>query len=388
MFENLQLTEQEIEGLDFSALQTLHAAEKLNNGIVQDYAKGEYPPLDSMLSFIRANKDAEPVEIDIEALSVNGTCVKDEMSEYLNTRRISSGNLKEALKTPLSFLFDYEQRFEQEDKECFQIGTFCHLAFLEPELFDRVVVAPSINLVTKDGIIELINFYQTLNGETKSIFGAEWKMQDLKERLAELKAACKYKIIKPEQKVIIDTLKFHYNTYGGGILRKLFKGAVSEVSVYGNCPETGLELKCRPDALNVAENIGVNAIISLKTTRAESIGKFIYDAAKFKYEVSEGHYQQLISHVTGRKFNATIMVILQTVPPYQPAVLWWTPDSIEVGKYKANIAKSIIKECYEKKMFPGFDAKAPAGNCGIYEFELPQWAMKEEHPTAIDDDNE
>jgi hypothetical protein len=78
------------------------------------------------------------------------------------------------------------------------------------------------------------------------------------------------------------------------------------------------------------------------------------------------------------------MFVLQTVPPYQPAVLWWSPDSLEVGKYKSEIALSVIKECFDKNHFPGFDAKAPAGNMGIYELELPTWAMKEEHPTSIE----
>lgn len=180
-------------------------------------------------------------------------------------------------------------------------------------------------------------------------------------------------------------MKQHYYTYGGGIIPKLMKGAVAEVSIYGT-DEYGQEVRIRPDAINLEENIGVNAIISVKTTRAESIGKFTYDCARLKYEVSEGFYQQVASAVTGRNFNVTIMIILQTIPPYQPAVLWWSPDSIEVGKYKANIATSIIAECREKNIYPGFDAKAPAGNYGIYEFDLPDWAMKEEYPTAIEEE--
>ncbi|UVQ23767.1 hypothetical protein NXX60_07060 [Bacteroides thetaiotaomicron] len=63
------------------------------------------------------------------------------------------------------------------------------------------------------------------------------------------------------------------------------KGAYSEVSFYGKDEETGLNVRVRPDYFNVEENIGVNAVISFKTTRADDLGKFYYDCAKLKYEL-------------------------------------------------------------------------------------------------------
>jgi hypothetical protein len=371
---------------EYQDLSTFTVGDELNIPIELDYDKSSYPALDDMLSFIRLNRDEPAAKIDLEALSVNGICVKDKIKDYLNHSGISSAALKETLKSPLAFFVYENMVFPPKEGKHFELGTFAHLAFLEPELFEKVTVAPDgISLATKDGVIRMINFYQKLNGSPLSQFGGEWKMQDLKDYLEKEKADCQYQIIEPEHKIIIDAMRQHYYTYGGGIIPKLMKGALTEVSMYG-MDEYGQEIKVRPDAVNIAENIGVNAIISVKTTRAESIGKFTYDCARLKYEVSEGFYQQVVSSITGRTFNVTIMIILQTVPPYQPAVLWWSPDSLEVGKYKANIAASIIAECREKNFYPGFDAKAPAGNCGIYEFELPDWAYKEEYPTAIEEE--
>lgn len=381
----MQLEEKELEGLDLSSLQALSEMEELTKNFKLDYDKSEYPPLERMLDFIRSNNN-EPIEITPEDLSVNGICVKDEMEVYLSTKRISSGNQKECLKSPLAFLVDFEKRFEQKNAAHFELGTFAHMAFLEPELFDRVVVAPEFSLASKDGVIGMINFYQELAGEKKSFFGADWKMQDLKDRLNEYKSNCKFQLIQPEHKIIIDTIRYHYENYGGGIIPKIMKGALTEVSMYGVDEYTGLETKIRPDALNFAENIGVNAVISFKTARADSLGKFAYDCARLKYEVAEGYYQNVASQVSGRKFNATIMIFLQTVPPYQPAVLFWSPTAIEIGKYKSTVALSIIKECREKNYYPGFDAKAPQGNNGIFEFDLPDWANKEEHPTSLEED--
>ena len=146
MFEKLELQETDIEGLSFSALQSLKAAEKLNTGIELDYRKDDYPAVDDMLSFLRENKDKEPVKISLDELSVNGVCIQDEMNTYLSTKKISSGNLKEALKTPLAFFYDFEKTFEEKDKSHFELGTFAHMAFLEPELFDKVVVAPEVKI--------------------------------------------------------------------------------------------------------------------------------------------------------------------------------------------------------------------------------------------------
>ena len=54
------------------------------------------------------------------------------------------------------------------------------------------------------------------------------------------------------------------------------KALISEVSFYGRDEETGLDVRVRPDYFNVEENIGVNAVISFKTTRADDLGKFYY----------------------------------------------------------------------------------------------------------------
>lgn len=126
---------------------------------------------------------------------------------------------------------------------------------------------------------------------------------------------------------------------------------------YGRDKETQLDVRVRPDYFNIEENIGVNAVISFKTTRADDLGKFYYDCAKLKYELSEGMYQEVMSSITGRKFNVTIMIMLQTVEPYDVAVLFWSPDDLANGKYKYHYALSIVKEIALKRN--GFPAMMP-----------------------------
>lgn len=360
------------------------------------YNPDDYPTKEEMLDFISLNCNKKPFNIDLKKLSINGLVKRDPMEMYLQSKNISSSNLKSALKTPRSFFYDYEKVFEEKEKPCFQLGTFAHMAFLEPRLFDLVKVEPKYNQASKEGVLGMIRFYDDLllkdqgyvvdaSEETPS---ERWNFSDLKDFRDNKRQKCidlGYSFISDEMNMIIKALERNYHWYGNGIIKQLLKGAYSEVSFYLKDNETGLDVRVRPDYFNVEENIGVNAVISFKTTRADDLGKFYYDCAKLKYELSEGMYQEVMSSVTGRNFNTTIMIMLQTVEPYDVAVLFWSPDDLANGKYKYRYALSIVKDCFDNKWFPGYDAKAEEGSRGIIDMQLPDWSKKMLHPVAIDD---
>lgn len=346
------------------------------------YNPEDYPTKEEMLDFIYSNSHKPPVNIDLKELSVNGLVKRDPMEMYLKSKHISSSNLKNALKTPRSFYYDYERVFEEKEKPCFQLGTFAHMAFLEPRLFELVKVEPKCNQSSKDGVIVMIKFYNELLSNDKNYVpdveeempSEKWNFSDLKDYRDYKKQKCLdlgYSFISEDMSMIIKALERNYYWYGDGIIPQLLKGAYSEVSFYGKDEETGLDVRVRPDYFNVEENIGVNAVISFKTTRADDLGKFYYDCAKLKYELSEGMYQEVMSSITGRNFNVTIMIMLQTVEPFDVAVLFWSPDDLANGKYKYHYALSIVKDCFEKKWFPGYDANAEEGARGIIDMQLP-----------------
>lgn len=349
----------------------------------------DYPEKEVMLEFIGLHCNKPPVNIDLSNLSVNGVAKRDPMDIYLNSKSISSSNLKSALKTPRSFYYDYERVFEdKEEKPHFQLGTFAHMAFTDPKLFDLVRVEPKFPQSSKEGVLKLIDFYSSLSEIKDMEFPCDkWGFNDLKD-FRDLKKQelldMGYSFIAEDMFLTVEALKKNYYWYGEGIIQQILKGAISEVSFYGVDESTGLNVRVRPDFLNIKENIGVDAIISLKTTRADDLGKFYYDCAKLKYELSEGMYQEVVSNVTGRNFNVTIMIMLQTVPPFDVAVLYWSPDDLSNGKYKYHYALSIVKDCFDNKYFPGFDAMAEIDSRGIIDMQLPEWSKKIIHPVAID----
>lgn len=379
--------------MDVFDLNNLAEGDELNPSA---YNPDDYPNKESVLDFIALNCNNPPVNIDLKSLSINGVVKRDPMEMYLQSRCISSSNLKNALKTPRSFYYDWERVFEEKEKPHFQLGTFAHMAFLEPRLFELVKVEPNCNQACKEGVLTMISFYEGLLEKEKDYArevendkpSSNWNFNALKEYRDKLRQSCfdfGYSFISEEMSMIIKALERNYYWYGGGIIPQLLKGAFSEVSFYGKDEETGLDVRVRPDYFNIEENIGVNAVISFKTTRADDLGKFYYDCAKLKYELSEGMYQEVMSSITGRNFNVTIMIMLQTVEPYDIAVLFWSPDDLANGKYKYHYALSIVKDCLNKKWFPGYDAKAEEGARGIIDMQLPEWSQKMLHPVAIDD---
>lgn len=343
----------------------------------------DYTSAQEIVNFIKSRTStvnaAEVIPQDFSSV------LHDSMEHYLSYPAISSGMCKEILKSPLHFYIKANEPLEEKSKKHFELGTFAHKAFLEPELFDKVKIEPKENLATLEGCKRLIKYYEALIMKPINPALEVMKIADLKEYLQDLRQECPYEMIEEEHFLTIQLMKRNYYRYGNGIIPALLEGAKAECSFYHTDEESGQKLKVRPDAFQVEENIGCNAIISFKTSRADSLQKFLYDCAALQYEVSEGMYQEVISAVTGRKFYTTIMVMLQTCPPYLPAVFVWQPNDIENGIYKWRTALSMISECKALNSWPGFDAMAEEGLRGLLQLNLPEWSQKLIHPVNMED---
>jgi hypothetical protein len=200
-------------------------------------------------------------------------------------------------------------------------------------------------------------------------------LEQRKSFIEALRTACGLESVNEKEYTIIKCLEMNAKTYGNGIIYKLARHAHREVSVYLDDYD-GLPLKVRPDMLQFKENIGVDAIISVKSTSSENIEKFFYDTAKYQYELSEGMYTEVVSRVTGREFRSVITIMYQTVEPWGVAVFWWKPEDIELGKHKFLQAHQTLKDTLEKGVWPGYDIYAEEGDFGVIDMALPWWAYK------------
>jgi PDDEXK-like domain of unknown function (DUF3799) len=344
------------------------------------YDPDSYPGIDQLIDFMpKAPK--VPVAIDVKSLGKNGLVAVEEMETYLSRPAISSSALKEMLKTPAHYQYSVLNK-DSEKKKHFELGTFIHKAFLEPEEFNKCITEPKYSLAKTDDVINAIRFYEQLKKQTERDLTG-FKLNDLKDYLSNLIEQCPYSMVPEESLKTIKAIEKRYKTYGGGIIPYLLRGGISELSFYGENKATGLPVKMRPDCINIAENIGVNAIISFKTTSEATVEQFYKDVVNYKYDLTEGMYQQEISAITGIDFNATITIMIQTVAPYLTAVTWWQPEDLQAGKHKYQFVINKVSDCIKNNTWPGFETMAAAGNHGIIDMELPEWNRRILEPAIM-----
>ncbi|CAL2084866.1 PD-(D/E)XK nuclease-like domain-containing protein [Tenacibaculum sp. 190524A02b] len=366
---------------------------------------GEYPTASDIANYIKHRKGTQ--HIKTKSINIGGKAVQDAMEKYLANDSYSSGQFKAALKTPLHLFFEREDEARREldklqDKKHFKLGNFLHECMLEPTKFGRVTVEPKLSRASNDDLDKLIVFWEgelekldvcEVNGElltpqqvldlASTEVPSTEKRIDKKKYLEIIEKATGITAISETDKIIVDVVKRNYLAYGNGIIPKLLKHSKREISLYTEDVSTGLKVKCRPDSMQFKENIGVNAIISVKSTSAESLSHFYYQSAKLNYELSEGMYQDVASQVTGRDFNTTIMIMLQTVAPYGVGVMVWNGEDIEIGKHKYKQALQTAHECELHGKYPTYDAFAEEGNLGLIDMKQPDWNTKVLQPVDL-----
>lgn len=382
-----------------------------------DYTRplSEYPTASEVADGLRGRTEIH--EINLNNLSVHGEVVLDDMDTYLSRRDYySSSALKAANISPKSLYIEYESG-EKEKLEALSKpkkhstwGTMIHECILEPKKFSLCVVEPIADRTTTKGIDILITFWEDkinteggflnrqqetpeviLKAAASSVKAAGFntdKMNGKRFYYELLKKISGCTVLSEEEKIKTGIMRRNYFGYGGGSLFEFMRGATPEVSMYYTDPSTGIKVRIRPDAIQIAENVGFNTIISVKSTKAKDIRKFYYDAAKYAYELSEGMYQEVAEGVTGRPFLSTVMIMIQTVMPYDIAVFVWNGEDIEIGKYKYHQALLTVKDCKESGKYPGFDAFAENGNAGFIDMKLPDWISKELYPVDINDESD
>lgn len=325
---------------------------------------GDYTPLDVFVELVK--KLPEQTK-QVYHLAINGNVIADPMEHYLSHPYVSSSQLKAALSSPRHFK---KSREPKEDKRTrhFELGTFTHEAILEPERFDKVVVEPKAGRNTIEGLTELVNFYARLIGKDIAVAGA--KMTMLRETLDSLIAEAKqqgYEAVSAADMEVIQAIKDSLAEYGGGIIPRIMRHAQTETSMYYNDREHGLGVRIRPDGILLEENLGTNIIISVKTTSVQSVNLFMRDCIKHRYALAEGMYIDVATKATGRKFTGTLMIMAQTVEPYNVAAIYWSLDDLNAGLADYYRAIPIAKSVLETNEAPGFEILAEDDNLGIIE---------------------
>jgi hypothetical protein len=176
------------------------------------------------------------------------------------------------------------------------LGTAVHTAVLEPEtLAERFIVRPDFDRRTKDG---------------REGFAA-W----LDEHSAQLGRGAQ-EITEAE---MATTLACAEAVANHPVASDLLKGAAIERSVFWTDDETGIECRCRPDAMTS------EYIVDLKTTTDASLAAFTRSIGQRRYHVQEAFY------LRGTGLKRFYFVAVETSAPYSVAVYEMCMESSQRG---------------------------------------------------------
>ena len=270
--------------------------------------------------------------------------------DYLCHESLSSSFLKKAYESTPYELYYNTTKTENDNKKCFELGTFIHEAILEPEKFKNVLPLIPCNRTKIEDLKNLYLQYQSIDFEYNFIDASNFKIGQLREVIKEYESKTKYSFIEYRMIEAIKAIKHRVDSYSNNLINKILQNSIAESSIF--CNYNSCKLKVRPDSLITKESHGLNAIISVKSTRRNNLKGFYYDFNSLHYDLSEAMYQEVVSQKTGRNFDVTLMIVVQTVEPYDVALIYIDPETIEKGKVKFNYALEKY-DYYKKNPFTG-----------------------------------
>jgi hypothetical protein len=259
--------------------------------------------------------------------------LKMSADEYHAHPAAGSTSLKNILRSPLHYKYEKEN---PSDTPALRFGRACHEALLEPNLFmQNAVVMPEFSGTGSRAAKE----QWMLSNEGKTIL----KSDELDSIKGMLLAVSKHKTA-----------------------RALLSDGAAEESYFDQCPETGLVRKVRPDFLRQG-----HIIVDVKTTTNGEPRTFERAIATFNYHLSAAYYLDVVSSVTGERFDQFIIVAVEKEAPFGVSVHLLDDGTIGAGRHLYKKALNTLKECKSKNAWPGYPDE-------ILSASLPHWAFPSE----------
>lgn len=260
-------------------------------------------------------------------------------ADYHAHPAVSKSQLDELARSPAHFRARLDGARVITETPAMRLGTALHCAVLEPERFQAEYVgAPDF-------------------GDERTKGGREAK--------AAFKAAHPDKLVlsSDEHEAVLGMSSSLARAKTPAVL--LGRSLRREASVFWADAETGIECRCRPDALSDDGRV----IVDLKTTDDASPGAFERSIWKWRYHVQAAFYSDGVEAVSGESLEGFVFIVVEKSPPYACAFYVLDADALEVGRrdYRAKLA--TIAECRSDGVWPGYSDF-------IQTVSLPAWARE------------
>lgn len=148
------------------------------------------------------------------------------------------------------------------------------------------------------------------------------------------------------------------------VAKLLADGFEAEVPIAWTCPETGIDMKAKLDAVRPRERV----LIDVKTTRSIEARTFGAHAAKLGYHGQLAHYAAACTHGLDWTPKRVVIIAVESAGPFDVAVFDFSDDDLYAGEmYRAELLETF-QRCQELQQWPGrYPAAVPMA--------LPVWAF-------------
>ena len=264
--------------------------------------------------------------------------------EYREHPAVNKSSLWEMRKSPMHYRWALEH--PTEDTQALAFGRALHMAVLQPnEFLSHYRLAPSVDRRTKAGKDEYNGFIQGLRSDQEPISNEDYQ-------------------------TVVGMIASITNS---GTAHDLLMRAETEIPIFWTDPMTGIECKCRLDAIiydtNPDGEVTGIVVVDLKTCADASTNTFMREALKYGYDVQAAHY---IRGVKSMGFNVPIrwgFLAVEKKEPYCTNLIWVGDDFIDRGTWQLIDFMDRLKECRETDTWPGY---------GENTLVLPEWAAMPE----------
>lgn len=254
-------------------------------------------------------------------------------AEYHARPEISKSGLDLIRKAPT--LYKYRRDNPEPPTPAMRWGTLVHTAILEPEtLAERTIVAPAIDRRTTAGKAEWAAFQIEAAG--REVITAEEAAALVAVRAAAWAHPAAGKAL--------------------GMIREV------ETSIFWTDETTGVECRCRPDAIMTN-----GTILDVKTTVDGSPDQFAKSIANYRYHVQSAFYGDGYRRAFGEAPRAFVFLAIEKTPPYLCALYVMDEKAVIRGRADYLADLETFRVCRNTGEWPGLPDVPTV-------LDLPKWA--------------
>lgn len=293
----------------------------------------------------------------------NGIYTDISIEDYhSNTTHISATSIKHAKNSLKEFDWFRRGLLPKSEGLHFDYGNAFEIALLDRENFDRYVSIMQTELWKEQALTEKPNLKVPKNSKT---------YKDLSEQFFRDNKG-KY--------IIPDTGPQSYESvecmlescYKDSTIKRLIEGMEYQLSLFWTDPDTGLNLKTRPDICQRKRNVVVN----LKTSKDGSPKAFSKDLVNLDYPMQACiEIKGCIDSGLMTDVDNYFWLNVEKLPPYNATIYEFDKADISSCTDELNYYLSRIAEAEKKGEWPGYTASAD-NVYGILQAHIPSYYTK------------